>query len=477
MREVVLVESFPLFLKLKDQPVLVVGGGELARHKANMLARAHPRLTIVAPQLHPSTQALVRDLGAEYLSRKFQSGDLDSVRLVIAATDDPQLNREIAAEAEGRGILVNAVDMPEVGNIIFPSIVDRSPVVIAVGSGGHSPVLVRLLRARMETLIPAGYGRLSELVGSLRERVKEVFPNLDIRRRFWDRHLQGHIGQLAMSGQVAEAKTRLNRALDAVEAGSSDGEDARLEQGEIYLVGAGPGDPDLLTFRALRLMQQCDLVLYDRLVSKEVLELVRREAERIYVGKDRNPYSITQENINQVLVEQAQAGKRILRLKGGDPFIFGRGGEELEALAEQGVPFQVVPGITAASGCAGYAGIPLTHRDHCQSVRFITGHRRGGEFNFDWKEFVTLNQTLVFYMGLNGLEEICAKLLEYGMDRDMPAALVEKGTSPRQRVFSGTISTLPKMVRAASVTAPTLIIIGTVVSLRDKLGILDPQPP
>ena len=459
------MESFPLFFKLKDQPVLIIGGGEIAWHKANMLSRAQPKLKIVAPELHHSTEKLIQDLGCDFAQREYQPSDLNGIRLVVAATDDAELNGRIAEDADERGILVNAVDMPDLGNVIFPSIVDRSPLVIAIGSGGRSPVLVRLLRARIETLIPAGYGRLSALVGSLRGRAKKVFPNMDIRRRFWDWHLQGHAGQLAMTGKVDEAESLLNDALDCSESGSETG----FETGEVYLVGGGPGDPDLLTFRALRLMQQCDVVLYDRLVSKEVLELVRREAERIYVGKEMNPYSITQENINQALVDQAQQGKRVLRLKGGDPFIFGRGGEELEYLAEKGIPFQVVPGITAASGCSAYAGIPLTHRDHCQSVRFITGHRKGGELNLAWNEFVSSNQTLVFYMGLNGLESICDKLQEYGMDPKMPAALVEKGTSPKQRVFVGNLQTLPAMVRAADAKAPTLIIVGSVVSLRDRL--------
>lgn len=463
------MESFPLFFKLKEQPVLIIGGGEIAWHKANMLSRAEPKLKIIAPELHHSTAKLIDEQGFEYEQREYQPSDLDGVRLVVAATDDAELNGRIAADADSRGIIVNAVDMPDLGNVIFPSIVDRSPLVIAIGSGGRSPVLARLLRARIETLIPAGYGRLSALVGSLRAKAKEVFPNMDKRRRFWDWHLQGHAGQLAMRGKVEEAEEVLVKALENQKNRPESDTEGDYETGEVYLVGGGPGDPDLLTFRALRLMQQCDVVLYDRLVSKEVLELVRREAERIYVGKELNPYSITQENINQALVDQALAGKRVLRLKGGDPFIFGRGGEELERLAEEGIPFQVVPGITAAAGCSSYAGIPLTHRDHCQSVRFITGHRKGGELNLAWKEFVSSNQTLVFYMGLNGLESICEKLQEYGMDPDMPAALVEKGTSPKQRVFTGNLKTLPGIVRAADAKAPTLIIVGTVVNLRDKL--------
>ena len=461
------MDSFPLFIRLHDRPVLIVGGGEIACHKARMLSQAAPRLTLVAPRLHPATATLLQSLNCTHHARSYQPTDLAGAALVIAATDDEALNAQIAAAADAAGILVNAVDMPGIGNVTFPSIVDRSPLVIAVGSGGRAPVLVRLLRARLETLIPASYGTLAELVGTLRQRVKKLLPNLDLRRRFWDHHLQGQAADQALSGDLAGAKQTLNNALKQLNPNSPQRQE--LERGEVYLVGAGPGDPDLLTFRALRLMQQADVVLYDRLVAKPVLDLVRREAERIYVGKDRNPYSITQENINQALLDQARAGKRVLRLKGGDPFIFGRGGEELESLAAAQIPFQVVPGITAASGCAAYAGIPLTHRDHCQSVRFITGHHRNGKLDLPWKELVSPSQTLVFYMGLNGLEEICHRLQEHGLDPKMPAALIEKGTAPHQRIFATTLANLPQKVRQANAKAPTLIIIGTVVTLHKKL--------
>lgn len=456
------METFPFFVKLNEGVCLVVGGGEIARHKASMLLKADATIRLVAPDLHPSTKQLIEnDSRISYESREFLESDLDGIKLVIAATDSRVVNADVADKAKQRNIWVNAVDMPELGNLIFPSIVDRSPMVIAIGSGGRSPVLVRLLRAKLETFIPATYGSLSALVGQLKDRVKQAFPVVDIRRRFWDEQLQGKAGSLALEGKIDEAAAVIDQAIEAG--------DGALLGGEVYLVGGGPGDPDLLTFKALRLMQQADVVMYDRLVSKPVLELVRREAERIYVGKETNPYSITQENINEKLAEYAERGLRVLRLKGGDPFIFGRGGEELAYLAERGVPFQVVPGITAASGCSTYAGIPLTHRDHAQSVRFITGHRKGGELNLSWAEFATPNQTLVFYMGLAGLEEICAKLVEYGLPSSTPAALVEKGTSPKQRVFVSDLENLPAEVRDAGAAAPTLIIVGHVVKLRDQL--------
>lgn len=457
------MKSFPFFFKLKDLPCLVVGGGEGARHKANLLHKAGAQVSILAESLHPSTEQFVADSGVIHLHSSYQSKYLEGVRLVVAAEED-ELNRRIAQDARDKGIFVNAVDMPEISDFYFPSIVDRNPITIAIGSGGASPVLVRHTRAMLETWLPPKLGGLGELVASVKDKARAKFPDLDLRRRFWDRHLQGRAAELVYSDRLNDAKALIDSELESIEA------DSVSKVGEVYLVGAGPGDPDLLTFKALRLMQQADVVLYDRLVSPEILEMVRRESELIAVGKGRNIYSITQENINESLADLALEGKRVLRLKGGDPFIFGRGGEELEHLVGRGVPFQVVPGITAASGCATYAGIPLTHRNHAQSVRFITGHRVGGELNFDWSEFVKEDQTLVFYMGLNGLEYICEKLREVGLAADAPIALVEKGTRSEQRVFVSDITNLPKIVREAKAEAPTLIIVGSVVTLHKELN-------
>jgi len=456
------VNTLPLFHRLQGELCLVVGGGDIAVHKARMLARAEARLLMVAVQFSPEAEAFIDDNSVIKIQRAYEPADLEGVRLVIAATDSEQVNEKIAEDASSFGLLINVVDKPHLSNIIFPSILDRSPLTIAVGSDGSAPVLVRLLRARLETLIPASYGKLAALVGRFRDRVRSTYPDMEKRRRFWDKHLQGRVAELVHSGQEREAEQVLERLLtDHLES---------LSDGEVYLVGGGPGDPDLLTFRALRLMQQADVVLYDRLVSAAVLDLARRESEKIYVGKDKNPYSITQENINEVMVDWALMGKRVLRLKGGDPFIFGRGGEEMEYLAKRGVSFQVVPGITAASGCASYAGIPLTHRDYAHSVRFITGHKVGGELNLEWREFAQSKQTLVFYMGLNGLETICKKLVEYGMAGSTPAALIEKGTLPEQRVFVGNLTDLPERVRLAGAEAPTLIVVGKVVELHAVLG-------
>lgn len=360
------MDFLPLFHSLQGRLALVVGGGEVALRKARLLADAGARLRVVAPQIHIELRHLVEQGGGELLERDYQDGDQPGCVLIIAATDDEPLNAEVSRAANARGIPVNVVDAPALCSVIFPAIVDRSPLVVAVSSGGDAPVLARLIRAKLETWIPSTYGQLAGLASRFRHRVKELLPDLQQRRVFWENLFQGEIAERVLAGRPAEAERLLEERL----AGGL----AHIATGEVYLVGAGPGDPDLLTFRALRLMQQADVVLYDRLVAPSILELCRRDAERLYVGKRRAEHAVPQDRINRLLVELASQGKRVLRLKGGDPFIFGRGGEEIDELAAHGIPFQVVPGITAASGCAAYAGIPLTHRDHAQSVRFVTGH-------------------------------------------------------------------------------------------------------
>lgn len=453
------MEFLPLFHKLKERPVLVVGGGEVALRKARLLAEAGAQLRVVAPDIRSELQTMAGEQGM--FLRGYQTDDLQGVGLVIAATDDEPLNARISAEAQALGIPVNVVDAPALCSVIFPAIVDRSPLIVAVSSGGDAPVLARLIRAKIETWIPATYGQLANLGKRFRERVKLMFPDVQQRRVFWEDVFQGQIAESVFAGKPAEGERLLEERL----AGA-----APRALGEVYLVGAGPGDPDLLTFRALRLMQQADVVLYDRLVAAPIIDLCRRDAERIYVGKRRADHTVPQEQINQLLIDLAREGKRVLRLKGGDPFIFGRGGEEIEQLAAEGIPFQVVPGITAASGCAAYAGIPLTHRDHAQSVRFVTGHLKDGSSNLPWKDLVAPGQTLVFYMGLVGLPDICAQLIAHGRDAETPAALVQQGTTQNQRVFTGSLATLSALVAEHEVHAPTLVIVGEVVTLRDKLA-------
>jgi len=388
------------------------------------------------------------------------------VVLVCSATDDEALNERISHESQARYLPTNVVDSPALCSFITPAIVDRSPLVMAISSGGEAPVLARLVRAKLETLVPATYGRLAQLASRWRERVKAAFPE-EYRRRFWEKVLQGPIAELVFRGEDEKAEQAI--AEDLANPGYVD------KQGEVYLVGGGPGDPELLTLRALRLMQQADVVLYDRLVSPEVMELVRRDADRIYVGKRRSDHHMPQQNINELLLDLAREGKRVLRLKGGDPFIFGRGGEEIELLASEGIPFQVVPGITAASGCAAYAGIPLTHRDHAQSVRFITGHLKTDHPNLTWPELALPGQTLVFYMSLVGLDEICEILVRNGRSADTPVALVEKGTTQNQRVLIGTLATMGAIVAESDVHGPTLLIVGEVVSLHNKLSWFTPD--
>jgi uroporphyrin-III C-methyltransferase/precorrin-2 dehydrogenase/sirohydrochlorin ferrochelatase len=381
------------------------------------------------------------------------------LRLIIAATDDETLNAQVSSDAHRRCVPVNVVDAPQLCSVIFPAIVDRSPLIIAVSSGGDAPVLARLIRAKIETWIPSTYGQLAGLAARFRNQVKNLFPDVQQRRGFWEDVFQGPIADRQLAGQGAEAERLLQAKIDG---------EADITTGEVYLVGAGPGDPDLLTFRALRLMQQADVVLYDRLVAPAILSCAVAMPS-VSMSASVADHAVPQDQINQQLVDLAKAGKRGA-LKGGDPFIFGRGGEEIEELAAHGIPFQVVPGITAASGCAAYAGIPLTHRDYAQSVRFVTGHLKDGSTDLPWADLVAPAQTLVFYMGLVGLPVICEQLIKHGRRADTPAALIQQGTTVNQRVFTGTLADLPRLVAEHEVHAPTLVIVGEVVQLREKLA-------
>lgn len=460
------MDYFPVFLDLKNRLCLLIGGGEVATRKGRMLAKAGARLRIVAPDISAELRQLAEKNQGELHEREYQSSDLRDCVLAIAATDSESLNKKISADAQALNLPVNVVDTPALCTYITPAIIDRSPLVIAVSSGGEAPVLARLVRTKLETLIPAGYGKLAQIASQWRERIKARFSDGDSRRKFWEKILQGPAAELMMNGQEEAANTFINNELAA--------DQSALTQGEVYLVGGGPGDPELLTLRALRLMQQADVVLYDRLVSDGVMELVRRDAERIYVGKRRSEHAMEQENINQLLVDLAKQGKRVLRLKGGDPFIFGRGGEEIELLAQHHIPFQVVPGITAASGCAAYAGIPLTHRDYAQSVRFVTGHLKSDDTNLSWPELANPTQTLVFYMGLVGLKDICESLIAHGRSPQTPVALIEKGTTQDQRVFVSDLVSIADVVAEKDVHAPTLFIVGEVVQLHESLKWFNP---
>ncbi|MGH8530226.1 MAG: siroheme synthase CysG [Nevskiales bacterium] len=460
------MDYLPIFLRIKDKPVLVVGGGEVALRKIELLRKAGARVTVAAPELCPAVHELAQTGEITHLRRNYATELLGDCVLVVAATNNRPLNAQVSADAQARRIPVNVVDDPELCSFVTPSIVDRSPVIIAVSSGGGAPVLARLLRARLEALIPAAYGRLAALALKFRTRVAAAVPNPERRRRFWEGVFSGAIGERVLAGHEAAAERAL---VEAITAATDKGSEP--PQGEVYLVGGGPGDPDLLTLRALRLMQQADVVLFDHLISPPILDLVRRDAERIDVGKRADKHTKPQEEINELLVRLAGQGKRVLRLKGGDPFVFGRGGEEIEHLAEAGIPFQVVPGITAANGCGAYAGIPLTHRDHAQSVCFVTAHlQKDGGVLLNWDKLVVPKQTLVVYMGLKALPIVCERLLGAGMAPDTPAALVEEGTTAQQRVIVGTVASLPATAAQSDIRGASLTIIGTVVTLRDKLN-------
>ncbi|MBI5435806.1 MAG: uroporphyrinogen-III C-methyltransferase [Nitrosomonadales bacterium] len=459
------MDFLPIFLNIKGKPCLVVGGGEVAHRKASVLVEAGATVTVVAPALADSFAGLSR---IKHVAERFQPRHLEGMVMVIAATSDSSVNQQVSQQAHARNIPVNVVDNPDLCTFIMPAILDRSPLLVAFSSGGASPVLARMLRGKLETLIPQGYGRLAAFAERFRERVKQRVTNPAKRRIFWENVLEGVVAEKVFAGDETSAEAMLLSLL----------ENEKPEQaGEVYLVGAGPGDPDLLTFRALRLMQKADVVVYDNLVSKPVLEMTRRDAIRIYVGKKRDNHAMPQEEINELLVRLAKQGKRVLRLKGGDPFIFGRGGEEIETLAEHGVPFQVVPGITAASGVSAYAGIPLTHRDHAQSCIFVTGHLKDGSMNLDWDALARPNQTIVVYMGLHGLATLCTELVAHGLPDSTPVAIVQQGTTQNQRVITGTLATLPAIAQIEKPQAPTLIIVGGVVTLREKLAWFNPKNP
>jgi len=460
------MKYLPIYMELNGACVLLVGGGRVGTRKARLLSRAGAVLTVVAPKISEELAGILGSTGGSWLQSCYQGCEhmesgASKLTLVVAATPRRETNKQVSIDAKSLGIPVNVVDSPDLCTFIFPSIIDRSPLLVSVSSSGQSPVLARLMRRKIEAMVPAAYGRLAEFAGRMRVAVKEALPDDSDRRMFWEQAVEGTIGELVMAGREEKALEQLQQQLTSREATSC---------GEVYLIGAGPGDPDLMTFKAVRLLQGADVVLHDRLVSDPIINLARRDAERIYVGKARADHAVPQQEINQLLVDLALQGKRVARLKGGDPFIFGRGGEEIELLAKHNIPFQVVPGITAASGAACYAGIPLTHRDYAQSVRFVTGHLKDGSIDHNWAQFQNTAETLVFYMGLAGLPLICEKLQAHGRSPDTPMALVERGTLIEQRVLVASLGTMVNVVEREKPRAPTLIIVGDVVRLQSDLA-------
>ncbi|HBR95919.1 MAG TPA: uroporphyrinogen-III C-methyltransferase [Gammaproteobacteria bacterium] len=453
----------PLCLKLDDKPCLVVGAGAVGARKIAYLRHSGARVVVVAPTLSEDVLAQVADAdGITLHQRAFRERDITGKQLVIAASSSPDVNAEVARLCRASGVPVNVVDDTDACTFVVPAVIHRGPVQVAISTGGASPVLARTLKMRLESYIPSAYGDLASLVQRYRQAVKHAFHAVRERKHFWERVLEGPIAELVFAGRLTEAEHSLKAAV-------ANPQSASQEQGEVYLVGAGPGDPDLLTLRALRLMQQADVVVYDRLVSPPIIDMVRANAQRIYAGKKKSDHAIPQGGINALLVQLAREGKRVLRLKGGDPFIFGRGGEEIQTLIDEGVAFQIVPGVTAASGCATYSGIPLTHRDHSQACIFVTGHLKDGTSDLNWDMLANEQQTVVFYMGLQGVDVICRELIAHGRKATTPAALIQQGTTPSHRVLIGDLNSLPALVRSNDVRAPTLIIVGEVVSLHEKL--------
>ena len=500
------MNTFPLFFKLEGRKVLIVGGGDVALRKADLLSRAGACITILAPSISHEIQALLSDSKHELIYEHYNKKYMTDSRVIIAGTDDEVLNHQIHADATILNIPVNVVDTPHLCDFIFPAIVDRNPIVIGISSNGKAPVLARLLRARLETLIPQGYGKLAKLAGDFRGEVKAKIPTLTGRRQFWERAFEGQVSELMFAGNETQAAAQLQTDLDSTAAqiiknnSTSQRSDLSNVQtasittpvsvddfntnnsthstetnplqpvGEVYIVGAGPGDPELLTFKALRLMQQADIVYYDALVSPQVLDLCRRDADKVFVGKKRSNHAVAQLGINELLVNSAKEGRRVVRLKGGDPFIFGRGGEEIESLRAHNVPYQVVPGITAANAAASYAGIPLTHRDHSQSVRFVTGFLKAGAPNSNFKSFLNTDETVVFYMGLHSLPRLTEGLIDAGRTADTPIAIVSNASMPNQQVLTGTLETIVELQEKNQLPTPALLIMGDVVSLHHDLA-------
>ena len=457
----------PLFIETTGKKCLIVGGGKVASRKLIPILKAKMKVTLISPEVIEEIELnFQKNKNLKIIKRKFEPEDIEGQFLIIAATNEKTTNQRIAKLSKDNNILVNMAEDSLSGNTLIPSVVDRDPIKIAVSSVAASPILTRLVKTKLETVIPYSFSKLADIMMEYRDVVKKNFLKISDRRKFWEVFLDGPVSEMVLSGHIDKAKKALDESLK---------ENKFLEKtGEVYLVGAGPGDPELLSFKALRLMQKADIVIYDRLVSRPIMNLIRQDAEKIYVGKQRADHAMPQENINQLLARLALEGKKVLRLKGGDPFIFGRGGEEIESLIKDDIPFQIVPGITAASGCASYAGIPLTHRDYSQACIFVTGHLRDGTVNLNWEMLAHEKQTLIFYMGMHGSKIICEELIKHGLSNETPAALIVKGTTEDQEVIIGNLKNMPEIIMDRKIVPPTLLIIGDVVKLHNKLKWFNP---
>ncbi len=454
------MKYFPAFLDLSGRPALVVGGGELAARKVRLLLKAGARVTVVAPHIGAELAQLAAEGTLRIIQRGFVAGDVRGKALVHGATGRAPVDERVAEAARAAGVPVNVVDRPDLSSFIMPAIVERDPVVIGISTDGAAPLLARRIRVAIEALLPARLGRLARFAESFRGSLRATMPEARDRRRFWERFFDGPVAGAILAGDERGAREQMLSLVNRPQA-------AATAQGMVHIVGAGPGDPDLLTLRALHLMQQADIVVYDKLVGRAILDYVRRDAERIYVGKSKGNHARSQDEINALLVEQARAGKRVLRLKGGDPFIFGRGGEERAHLRRAGVRVEVVPGITAATGCAAATGIPLTHRDHAPAVTFVAGHGRNGEPDLDWAALARARHTLVIYMGVSSAGRTAARLIEHGMAPDTPAAIVNNGTLDSQQMAIGPLARLGALVAEHGIEGPAIIVVGEVVRAAD----------
>ncbi len=463
------MDFLPIFINIFGKKLLIDGGGTIAARRAEMALRAGAKVFVFNPELSDEFLPFLDNPNFTHFARLPQEKDFADCTIIYGASNDENRDKFLVSQARKANILINVADKSEYCDFITPSIVDRSPLIVAISSGGAAPIIARILRARIESLIPSSYGRLAKFLGEKRKIVAQKITNHIKRRQFWEQIIEGNIGDLFLSKNTASIIKKFEHKLEEA------AQNNKIDNGEVYLVGAGPGDGDLLTFRALRLMQRCDVVLYDRLVSREVLDLVRRDAERINVGKMANNHVMPQEEISALMIKLAKQGKRVLRLKGGDPFLFGRGGEEIEMLHKYNIDFQIVPGISAAFGAASYAGIPLTHRDYAQSCIFITAHGKEGALNLDWKAILRPKQTIVIYMGLLNLQKIINEFIEHGGDKNTPVALIENATKAEQKTVISSISALPQKVKQENIKGPSLIIIGDVVKLHDKLEWTNPD--
>ena len=453
------MKRFPLFVNLDKLPVLVVGGGEIAERKINLIIKANANVEVLARKFTPNVEQIISKKKLKKIKKSLDISTLSSnYSLIIAATDNKQVNKKLFNFAKKNNILINVVDQPELCTCTFGSIVERGDLVVAISTGGSAPVFARNLREKLETLLPQSTKQLIDFSSTIREKVIRSFSQFNKRRIFWELFFDNFATKKNITkSNLTKLSNQLIKSL------------RNKNSGEVFLVGAGPGDPELLTLRSLHLIQKADVCIYDNLVSKDILELVRRDAQMIYAGKLRNNHTIEQKEINKLLVNYAKKGLRVLRLKGGDPFMFGRGGEEISELMAKKIKFQVVPGITAATGVAAYAGIPLTHRDYSQSCIFITGHEKNGELNINWNNLINENQTIVIYMGLNSLPSIVQNLIDYGMRKNMPIAVVQEGTTENQKVAVSTISRVNAKILKTDIQSPAIIIIGEVVKLRKTI--------